>query len=79
LAGFAYTVSDGRGGHTQAWASLTLTPVNDAPTLAGETIDGQEDQALLIDAAALLANDYDVEGLIKSVGAANQAQWRVVA
>ncbi|MCA3175015.1 MAG: tandem-95 repeat protein, partial [Burkholderiales bacterium] len=78
LAGFAYTVSDGRGGHTQAWASLTLTPVNDAPTLAGETIDGQEDQALHIDAAALLANDYDVDtatlGDVLSITSVGQAE-----
>jgi len=78
LAGFAYTVSDGRGGHTPAWASLTLTPVNDAPTLAGETMDGQEDQALLIDAAALLANDYDVDtatlGDVLSITSVGQAE-----
>lgn len=61
-AGFDYTVSDGDGGHTVASVVVQLAALNDAPRLLGETIAATEDTPLSIDAAALLANDADVDG-----------------
>ena len=61
-AGFDYTVSDGDGGHTVASVVVQLAAVNDAPRLLGETIAATEDTPLSIAAAALLANDTDVDG-----------------
>lgn len=59
--GFDYTASDGHGGLSSAHVALDIAAVNDAPTIAGETIQGLEDTALDIDPAALLANDSDVD------------------
>lgn len=59
--GFDYTASDGHGGLSSAHVALDITAVNDAPTIAGETIQGLEDTTLDIDPAALLANDSDVD------------------
>ncbi|RZJ13860.1 MAG: tandem-95 repeat protein, partial [Haliea sp.] len=61
MATFEYTVSDGDGGHTVAVATVQLANINDAPVLAGETVAGTEDTPLDIAAAALLANDSDID------------------
>jgi hypothetical protein len=60
-ASFAYTVDDGHGGRVQGTAVIHLAPVNDAPVVVGETIAFDEDEIQMIDAAALLANDSDVD------------------
>lgn len=60
---FQIGVSDGNGGTATTTVSVTLTPVNDAPRLTGETVyGGIEDSPLTFNAGQLLANDYDVEG-----------------
>jgi hypothetical protein len=61
-AGFDYTVSDGDGGHTVASVVVQLAALNDAPRLLGEAVAATEDTPLSIAAAALLANDTDVDG-----------------
>src|SRR5262249_41183739 len=58
---FDYLVSDGASGVSVATVNLNYTPVNDAPTVVGETFAGQEDQAVTFTSAALLANDSDVD------------------
>ncbi|MFJ4292109.1 tandem-95 repeat protein [Cupriavidus sp. NPDC089707] len=60
-ASFDYTVADPHGATTTGRVDIDLAPVNDAPRLRGDVIDGTEDTALTIDAAALLANDADVD------------------
>lgn len=60
-AGFEYTVSDPHGATTTGRVDIDLAPVNDAPRLRDDVIEGTEDTALTIDAAALLANDTDVD------------------
>lgn len=60
-ATFFYTVSDGSGGFTEALATVNLAPVNDAPTVKGETFGGNEDEAATFTAASLLQNDRDVD------------------
>jgi hypothetical protein len=60
-ASFTYTVDDGAGGQVQATAVVNLAPVNDAPDVVGETISINEDEIQTISAAALLANDSDVD------------------
>jgi hypothetical protein len=60
-AGFTYTVSDPHGATGTTRVDIELAPVNDAPRVKGETVDGVEDTALAIEQAALLANDMDVD------------------
>jgi VCBS repeat-containing protein len=61
-----YTVSDGRGGTDTAVLTITVTPENDAPRGVVENpgvLTTQEDTAIVIPVAALLANgDYDPDG-----------------
>ncbi len=59
-AGFDYTISDGvltDVGHV----TITVTPANDAPVAVDDTATTAEDTAATITAAALLANDTDLD------------------
>jgi VCBS repeat-containing protein len=59
---FVYRVTDPAGLLATATASLTVTPVNDAPVAAVEAYEAKEDVLLTVTAAAgLLANDQDVD------------------
>ena len=62
-ASFTYSVTDGAGGVTPATVWVSLAAANDAPRLQGESTSTQEDQALRIDTADLLVNDFDVDNL----------------
>ncbi len=58
-----YTVSDGNGGTSTGTISLTITPVNDAPTVASTTYAATEDTPRVFSIAALLADlADDVDG-----------------
>ena len=59
-AGFDYQVTDGTvtvTGHV----AVTVTPVNDPPVANADSFTAPEDQPLVVTAAALLANDTDVD------------------
>ncbi|AGF76989.1 hypothetical protein UWK_00404 [Desulfocapsa sulfexigens DSM 10523] len=61
-ASFEYTVSDGISDPVSAVAFVDLDPVNDAPILVPERIEGAvEDNSFEFNAAQLIANDYDIE------------------
>ncbi len=63
---FTYTVSDGNGGTDTATVNLTVTAVNDAPTVAAVNLGSiAEDGSLLITQADLLTGsaDVDLDGL----------------
>ena len=61
-ASFEYTVSDGISDPVTAVAFVDLDPVNDAPILVPERINGAiEDNSFSFTAAQLMVNDYDVE------------------
>lgn len=60
-ASFRYTVDDGHGGQAQATAVLNLAPVNDAPVVNNEFLNGKRDTTYTLSQAALLANDTDLE------------------
>jgi Ca2+-binding RTX toxin-like protein len=70
-AKFRYTVSDGQGGTSEAFATLRYQAVNDRPVaadddyskLAGAYLRGFEDQPIEISILELMKNDRDVEGL----------------
>ena len=70
-AKFRYTVSDGLGGMSEAFATLRYQAVNDRPVagdddyskLSGSYLRGFEDQSIEISILELLKNDRDVEGL----------------
>src|SRR5215813_3073723 len=61
-ASFTYTVSDGHGGTATATVNITVTPVNDAPVAANDTVAATEDTPLVLAPAALTGNDSDVDG-----------------
>ncbi|HSN34625.1 MAG TPA: tandem-95 repeat protein, partial [Ideonella sp.] len=61
-ASFTYTVSDGNGGSSTATVSIDVKPVNDPPVAVVDSLSTDEDTALTIAPATLLANDSDVDG-----------------
>ena len=76
-ASFAYQVQDSSGAVAMAYASFTVVAVNDNPIAVGESISSSEDTTLTINAAALLANDSDVDtstdGQVLSISAVSAA------
>ncbi len=60
-ASFQYEVSDGS---LSAFATVyvEVTAVNDAPVAVDDTANGTRDQALVLAASSLLANDTDIDG-----------------
>ena len=59
---FSYTVSDGKGGTATANVTVTVTPLNDAPSAADDSLTTAEDTALVLTASSLLVNDTDIDG-----------------
>jgi VCBS repeat-containing protein len=59
---FTYRVSDGSLSSGAATVSLTVTPVNDAPVSAADLYATNEDTAVTVVAAGVLANDSDLDG-----------------
>ena len=55
---FTYTVSDGNGGTDTATVSVTVRPVNDAPTAVDDRASTDEDEAVTV---PVLGNDSDPE------------------
>ncbi|MFY1825267.1 cadherin-like domain-containing protein [Myxococcus fulvus] len=71
-ATFEYTVGDGRLTAT-ARVTVTVNAVNDAPVAVEDSARTDEDVALVVPAATLVANDTDVDGdtlWVAGVGAA---------
>ncbi len=73
IAGFDYTVSDGKGGQATGRVTVTVTPVNDAPVAVADSLAGTEDTVLTIGAGGLVANDTDVDGDTLTVTAVSDA------
>jgi VCBS repeat-containing protein len=58
-----YTASDSHGGTDTATLSLTVTPINDAPSPVADSGTTPEDTTLTVPAASgLLSNDRDADG-----------------
>ena len=72
---FTYKASDGTAESSLATVTITVNPVNDAPSATDDAYSTDEDTALTIDAPGVLANDSDPEGdplsAIEVVGPAN--------
>ena len=76
-ASFDYTVSDGQGGEDIGHVTITVTAANDAPVAVDDPATTVEDTPVTISAAALLANDTDVDGDTLTVtGSEQRRQWR---
>ncbi len=56
---FTYQALDGLGGFSQGVATITVTPVNDAPTAVVDEASTKENTTVFINVAA---NDFDVDG-----------------
>ncbi len=77
---FTVWISDGRGGMTEQVIDLTITPVNDAPIAnADSTISTGRSTGLTLTAAALLANDSDIDGDALAITAVGNALHGTVA
>ena len=66
----SYTINDGNGGSIDANATLTVNPINDAPTLTSNKVyleNGTEDIVYSIKATDLLQGYSDVDGDTLSV------------
>ncbi|BAV04820.1 thrombospondin type 3 repeat family [Filimonas lacunae] len=60
---FTYQLCDPSGACTQATASVTVSPVNDAPVAVADNYTATEDVTLNVSAAnGVLSNDTDVDG-----------------
>lgn len=59
---FTYKVNDGTGDSEIALVSITVNPDNDDPVAVDDGYVTDEDVALVIPAAGVLANDSDVDG-----------------
>jgi hypothetical protein len=66
---FTYTISDGKGGTASATVSITVTPVNDAPSAGADAATTNEDTAAAFN---VLANDTDPDGDSLAVTAVTQ-------
>jgi VCBS repeat-containing protein len=64
---FSYSISDGKGGVASASVIVTIASVNDAPVAGNSAMSTNEDVALQISAAQLLANDTDVDGDVLTI------------
>ncbi|RTL41664.1 MAG: tandem-95 repeat protein, partial [Burkholderiales bacterium] len=58
---FNYTVEDGAGGTATATVTVHIGSTNQAPTVFGESLTLDEDTVARFSAAALLANDTDID------------------
>ena len=88
-AGFAYTISDGRGGTAAAWVWIDVVPVNDAPVAIDDVVQSSKNQTLVFSnyygyygysGLSLEANDVDVDGdwlWVESVGRATNGTVRL--
>lgn len=56
---FVYQINDNNGGTDTATATITITPVNDAPTAVDDAYTLSENGTLVM---AVLDNDFDVDG-----------------
>ncbi|KAF0811278.1 Leukotoxin [Andreprevotia sp. IGB-42] len=65
---FTIRVSDGKGGTADSVVSVTVTPVNDAPTTNNATAAGTEDQAGRI---AVVLTGADIDGTVASFRLSN--------
>jgi VCBS repeat-containing protein len=59
---FTYKASDGTAESGLATVTITVNPVNDAPSAADDAYSTDEDTAMTIDAPGVLGNDADPEG-----------------
>src|ERR1043166_1689778 len=59
---FTYKANDGTADSAPVLVSITVNPVNDAPVAVNDSYTVNEDTALVIAAAGVLANDSDVDG-----------------
>src|SRR5439155_1759788 len=58
---FTYTLADSAGATSSAAVTITIQGANDAPVAVNDTASTSEDQALVLLAAGVLANDTDVD------------------
>ena len=64
---FTFKANDGTVDSNVATVALTINPVNDAPTVVGETATSAANGSVSFTTAALLANDTDVDGNALSI------------
>jgi len=78
-ATFDYTVSDGNGGTSTSTVTVGVAAVNDGPVANADTASTNEDTAVTVLAATLLANDTDVDGDVLSLSSVSNPIGGTVA
>ncbi len=69
---FTYTVTDGSEESNEATVIVTVNPVNDVPVAVDDTVEGKEDNEIVID---VLTNDSDEDGDILSIKTVSDAVY----
>jgi VCBS repeat-containing protein len=59
---FTYSASDGNGGVDSTTVTLTVNPIQDAPAATDDSYSTDENSSLVVAAAGVLTNDFDVDG-----------------
>ncbi|WP_168708476.1 cadherin-like domain-containing protein [Hydrogenophaga sp. PAMC20947] len=77
-AGFSYTIVDMYGLTHSGTVTVMVAEVNDRPEARGESATGSEDTDLVFTAAALLANDRDIDGDKLSISRVGEASGGTV-
>ena len=78
---FSYRITDGRGGFSEARATLEVRP-NTSPDVYDEVLTTKEDTVSALPQRLLLKNDQDPDGdhlFISSVGEASHCQVQLLA
>ena len=79
LAHYFYTVSDGHGGFAEARVDIQVNPVNDRPTIRDDgPFREDENVPITLEASTLLANDFDVDGIMLKIVTVSNAENGVV-
>ena len=81
-AGFLYTISDGRGGTSSAYVSITVLPRNEGAILRNDLVSGLEDGPQFVIPAEAFGNDIEPEGdvlFFKSAGILGALAYRFVS
>jgi VCBS repeat-containing protein len=76
---FVYAAHDGFEDSAATTVSITVNAVNDAPIAADDSYTAQEDEALVVQATGVLANDTDGDGDALSAVVVDEPQHGAIA
>jgi VCBS repeat-containing protein len=78
IDGFSYLVNDGTSNSEVATVTISVNPVNDAPTAVNDEYSVNEDEALTVAGPGLLENDTDIDSTNLTVALVQGPQYGTV-